>query len=88
MSKEDALDLLERQAFQQKTEAEGKWNRVQVSNVQLCCYFTGFKEILDLRAAYKKQQGNSYQLKKFNELFLSFGSAPVKYIRELILSKK
>ena len=46
--------------------------------MQLCCYFTGFKEILDLRAAYKKQQGNSYQLKKFNELFLSENLIKIK----------
>ncbi|MDB5226784.1 MAG: hypothetical protein JWN78_977 [Bacteroidota bacterium] len=87
MSKEDAMDLLVRQAFQQQTEAEGKWHRVQVSNVQLCCYFTGFKEITDLREAYKKQQGSAYKLKEFNEHFLSYGCAPVKYIRELLLKK-
>ena len=87
MQKEDALDLLVRQAFQQQAEAEGKWNRVQLSSVQLCCYFTGFKEITDLREAYKHQQGNKYNLKDFNERFLSYGSAPVKYIRELLLKK-
>ncbi len=88
MSEQDAMDLLVRQAFQQKTEAEGKWHRVQVTNVQLCSYFTGFKEITDLREAYKKQKGATYQLKDFNERFLSYGSAPVKYIRELMLPKK
>lgn len=88
MSEQDAMDLLVRQAFQQKTEAEGKWHRVQVTNVQLCSYFTGFKEITDLREAYKKQKGDAYQLKEFNERFLSYGSAPVKYIRELMLLKK
>jgi uncharacterized protein (DUF885 family) len=85
MSKEDALDLLVNQAFQQKTEAEGKWHRVQVTNVQLDCYFTGFKEITDLREAYKKKLGTAYTVKKFNEKFLSYGSAPVKYIREMML---
>lgn len=88
MSKEDAMDLLVKQAFQQQTEAEGKWHRVQVTNVQLCSYFTGFKEITDLREEYKKQKGDAYKLKDFNERFLSYGSAPVKYIRELMLPKK
>jgi uncharacterized protein (DUF885 family) len=88
MSKEDALDLLTNQAFQQKTEAEGKWHRVQVTSVQLTSYFTGFYEITKLREAYKKKMGNAYKLKKFNEQFLSYGSAPVKYIRQILLSKK
>lgn len=88
MSKEDALDLLTRQAFQQKAEAEGKWNRVQLSNVQLCSYFSGFKEIIDLREAYKKEQGAAYSVKTFNEEFLSYGSIPVKYIKQLMLNKQ
>ena len=87
MSREDALELLINQAFQQKTEAEGKWRRVQLSNVQLTSYFTGFYEIIQLREAYKKLKGNAYNVKDFNEKFLSYGSAPVKYIREMMLKK-
>jgi uncharacterized protein (DUF885 family) len=87
MSHDEVLDLLIRQAFQQKTEAENKWHRVQVSYVQLTSYFTGFKEITDLREEYKAKMGNAYSLKEFNESFLSYGSSPVKYIRELMLKK-
>ncbi|MBL0288203.1 MAG: DUF885 domain-containing protein [Bacteroidetes bacterium] len=85
MSKEEAMDLLTRQAFQQKSEAEGKWHRVQVTNVQLTSYYTGFKEIMDLRTLWQQKQGKNYTLKAFNEKFLSYGSAPVKYIKELML---
>lgn len=88
MSQEDALDLLIRQAFQQQAEANGKWNRVQLSSVQLCSYFTGFKEIIDLREAYKNLKGNRYTVKEFNEKFLGYGSVPVKYIKELMLNEK
>lgn len=84
MSKEEALNLLMNEAFQQKTEAEGKWKRVSVTQVQLCCYFTGFTEIYDFREALKKEMGDQFNLKKFHETFLSFGSAPVKYIKELM----
>lgn len=87
MNEADAMDLLVRQAFQQKTEAEGKWRRVQVSNVQLTSYFTGFYEIIQLREEYKKLKGNTYTVKNFNEKFLSYGSAPVKYIRQMMLKK-
>ena len=88
MSKEDAIHLLTKEAFQQAAEAEGKWKRVSVTSVQLTSYFTGYKEIMDLRDAYKQQQGKDYNLKTFNEKFLSYGSAPVKYIRQLMLTGK
>ena len=87
MSKEDAMNLLVNEAFQQKTEAENKWRRVSVTQVQLCCYFTGYTEIFDLREELKKKMGDSFDLKKFHEKFLSYGSAPVKYIRELMLAE-
>ncbi len=88
MSKEDAMDLLVRQAFQQQAEAEGKWRRVSVSHVQLTSYFNGFYEILQLREDYKKKMGDAYSIKAFNEKFLSYGSVPVKYIREMMLGGK
>lgn len=88
MSKEAALDLLIKQAFQQQAEAEGKWRRVTLSQVQLTSYFTGFTEILDLREELKAKQGKDFDLKAFHEKFLSYGSAPVKYIREMMLGKE
>lgn len=85
LSKEDAIKLLVNEAFQQQAEAEGKWKRVSVTQVQLCSYFTGYTEIYDFREELKKKQGDQFKLKQFHEKFLSYGSAPVKYIRELML---
>ncbi|MES2590363.1 MAG: DUF885 domain-containing protein [Bacteroidota bacterium] len=84
MSKAEAMNLLVNEAFQQKTEAEGKWKRVSVTQVQLCCYFTGYTEIYDFREELKKVEGDKFNLKQFHEKFLSYGSAPVKYIKELM----
>ncbi|MFL5763982.1 MAG: DUF885 domain-containing protein [Bacteroidia bacterium] len=86
MTKEQAMNLLVNQAFQQQTEAENKWKRVSVTQVQLCCYFTGYTEIYDFREELKKQMGDKFRLKDFHEKFLSYGSAPVKYIKELMLN--
>ena len=85
MSKDDAMKLLITEAFQQQAEAEGKWKRVSLTQVQLCSYFTGYTEIYDLRTELQKKMGAQFDLKKFHEKFLSYGSAPVKYIRELML---
>ena len=88
MSKEEAMNLLMNEAFQQKTEAENKWRRVSLTQVQLCCYFTGYTEIYDFREEMKKELGDKFKLKDFHEKFLSFGSAPVKYIKALMLAEK
>lgn len=85
LSKEAALAMLTKEAFQQQAEAEGKWRRATLSQVQLCSYFTGFSEILALREELKEKMGKDFDLKSFHEKFLSYGSAPVKYIRELML---
>ena len=87
MTEEQAMDLMVNQAFQQKAEATGKWRRATLSQVQLCSYFTGFYEIMELRDELKAQKGDGFNLKAFHEEFLSFGSAPVKYVRELMLDK-
>ena len=87
MSEKEALNLLMNEAFQQEAEARGKYKRVSLTQVQLCSYFTGFTEIYDLREAFKKKQGKTFNLKQFHEQFLSYGSAPVKYISEAMLGK-
>ncbi|MEM8517873.1 DUF885 domain-containing protein [Janthinobacterium sp. CAN_S7] len=84
MTQAQALDLLTRQAFQTKREATEKWRRVQLSSVQLTSYFSGYSEIMDLREQRKQALGSKFVLKDFHEQFLSYGSAPVKVIKELM----
>ncbi|MGV7208275.1 DUF885 domain-containing protein [Oxalobacteraceae bacterium A2-2] len=84
MTEEQAIDLLTRQAFQTRSEAVEKWHRVQVSSVQLTSYFSGYSEIMELREQRKQALGDKFNLKQFHEQFLSYGSAPVRMIRELM----
>lgn len=87
MTEEQALDLMMNEAFQQQAEAQGKWRRATLSQVQLTSYYSGYREIYDFREEYKALKGDKFDLKAFHEEFLSYGSAPVKYIRELMLAK-
>ncbi|MGK0391271.1 MAG: hypothetical protein ACI94Y_004033, partial [Maribacter sp.] len=41
------------------------------------------KEIYEFREELKKKEGDNFKLKDFHEQFLSYGSAPVKYVKEL-----
>jgi uncharacterized protein (DUF885 family) len=86
-SENDVVALLRRDGFQEEAEARGKWLRATLSQVQLSSYFTGYTEIYALRDELKQKQGKEFDLKAFHEKFLSYGSAPVKYIRELMLPK-
>jgi uncharacterized protein (DUF885 family) len=85
MTEEQAVDLLQRQAFQTHSEAVEKWHRVQVSSVQLTSYFSGYSEIMELREQRKQQLGARFNLKEFHEQFLSYGSAPVRVIKGLMM---
>ena len=85
MSENDVVALLRRDGFQEEAEARGKWLRATLSQVQLSSYFTGYTEIYALREELKRERGKEFDLKNFHEQFLSYGSAPVKYIRELML---
>jgi len=73
--------------FQERAEAENKWRRATLSQVQLCSYFDGYSQIMDLRDELKAHQGKSFDLRAFHEQFLSYGSAPVRYIRDLMLAR-
>jgi len=84
-SEDDVYKLLKNETFQEDAQIKEKYHRATVSQVQLCSYFTGLSDILALREAYKNKMDNNYTLKNFHEKFLSYGSAPVKYIREVML---
>lgn len=84
MTEQEAIALMVDEAFQQQAEAEGKWRRATLSQVQLTSYYSGYREIYDFREEYKKTKDKNYDLKTFHEQFLSYGSAPVKYIRQLM----
>ena len=84
MSEQEALDLMMKEGFQQEGEAVAKWKRARLQSTQLSTYFVGAAEHLDLRDRAKKKLGDKFDLKKYNDQALSFGSPPAKYVRELM----
>ena len=65
-------------------EATEKWRRATLSQVQLTSY-NGYAEITALRDEMRAKQGSAFSVKRFNNQFLSYGSAPVRSIRTLML---
>src|SRR6266404_271853 len=84
MSEQQAMDLMMKEGFQQEGEAVAKWKRARLTSAQLSTYFVGVSEHLDLRDKAKVKVGASFGLKKYNDQVISFGSPPVKYVRELM----
>ena len=85
MTEDEMMKLLTETAFQEESEARGKWRRAQLSYTQLSTYFVGFMEHLDARAAYEKKMGKNFDLKKYHDGILAFGSPPMKYAKASLL---
>ncbi len=85
MTEQQAMDLMTKEGYQQEGEAVAKWKRARLTSAQLSTYFVGATEHLDLRTAEQKKLGSDFNLKKYNDQVISYGSPPVKYVRELML---
>ncbi len=84
MDEEQARRLLVHEAFQTPEQAREKWRRVQLTSVQLTSYFAGYSAIYEFRERRKKELGSRFDLKRFHERFLSYGSAPLAIIESLM----
>ena len=60
--------------------------RPAYDRVQLTSYFNGYAEITALRDEMRAKQGSAFTVKGFNNRFLSYGNAPVRLIRELMIA--
>jgi uncharacterized protein (DUF885 family) len=86
MSREEAMHLMTHDTFQEEREASAKWVRAQLTAAQLPTYFVGVQEHLALREELRQRWGRSFTLKRYHDTVLSFGSPPVRYVRELALN--
>ena len=84
MSREAAMRLMMHGTFQEEREAAGKWVRAELTSTQLPTYFVGVQEHLALRDEARQRWGRSFTLKHYHDTTLSFGSPPVRYVRELM----
>ncbi len=84
MSEQEAMDLMMKEGYQQEGEAVAKWKRARLTSAQLSTYFVGVSEHLDLRDKAKAKAGAAFDQKKYNDQVISYGSPPVKYVRELM----
>ncbi len=87
MTRDQAMELMMKGAFQQEREAAGKWIRANLSSVQLLSYFTGYAEHTDLRAEAERRWGPEFGLQRYHDEVLSHGSPPVRFVRALMFGE-
>ncbi|MBH1668079.1 DUF885 domain-containing protein [Stenotrophomonas maltophilia] len=85
--REKAMHLMTHDAFQQESEAAGKWVRAQLTSAQLPTYFVGAQEHFDTRKAVQERLGDKFNLKAYHDQMLSYGAPPVRFARQLMLDQ-
>nr|WP_221304432.1 DUF885 domain-containing protein [Povalibacter uvarum] len=86
-SREQAMQLMTRDTFQQEREAAGKWVRAQLTSAQLPTYFVGAQEHFDMRKAVEQKLGDKFDVKAYHDKVLSYGAPPVRFVREMMLDE-
>lgn len=86
MTRDQAMALMMDDTFQEEREAADKWTRAQLTSTQLSTYFVGGLEHAALRREIEAAWGGEFDLRKYHDTVLSFGSPPTQYVRALILN--
>ena len=79
MTDQEAMDLMEKQTFQEQEEATAKLQRAKLSSSQLPMYFVGWRGWLKVRDEYKQAKGSAFSLTDFHDRALKEGAVPLRY---------
>jgi uncharacterized protein (DUF885 family) len=85
MTEDGAMALMRDGGFQEEREAAGKWTRARLTSAQLSTYFVGYQEHRDLRRDVEAAWAGGFDLRKYHDTVLSFGSPPTQHVRALML---
>ena len=87
MTEEEAMSLMVDGGFQERSEASEKWNRARLSSTQLCEYFLGSAEMMDLEREARRRaaaDGRDFVWRPFLESVVSHGTPPTPVIRDIL----
>ncbi len=84
MTDQEAIDLMEKQTFQEQEEATAKLRRAKLSSCQLPTYLVGWRDWLRVRERYQQSKGAAYKLSEFNEQSLKEGAVPLPVLARLL----
>ncbi len=88
MTDQQALDLMEKDAFQTQAEAEGKLQRAKLSSTQLPTYFVGNRDWWRVRRKYEAAKGPAFNVMEFHDRALGEGSVPLQDLEKLLFAEE
>ncbi len=77
MTDQQAMDLMEKDTFQEHEEATAKLQRAQLSSAQLPAYFVGWRDWRRVRAQYETAKGAEFKEAAFHDAALKEGAVPL-----------
>jgi hypothetical protein len=86
MPTDSVVPYLVRDGFQEEPEATAKLQRAQLDYVQLNLYPVGLHEWWALRREAERREGAAFNLCRFHDTVLSYGSVPVPTVARLYLA--
>jgi uncharacterized protein (DUF885 family) len=84
MTDQEALDLMEKQTFQEVEEATAKLQRAKLTSAQLPMYYVGWRAWIKARDEYKQAKGSAFSLADFNDRALKEGAVPIPALAPLL----
>jgi uncharacterized protein (DUF885 family) len=84
MTDQQALDLMEKDTFQEVEEATGKLQRVKLSSTQLPTYYIGWRGWIAVREEQKKRLGDKFNLHDFHDRALKEGALPLPVLGRIL----
>jgi len=87
MTDQEALDLMEKETFQETEEATAKLQRAKLSSCQLPMYFVGWRDWLRVRDLYRQGKDSAFNLHDFHDRALKEGAVPLPVLARLLTRK-
>jgi uncharacterized protein (DUF885 family) len=84
MTDQEAMDLMQKQTFQEAEEARAKLQRAKLSSAQLPTYFVGWRGWIKAREEFKQAKSSSFSLPDFNDRALKQGAVPLPVLSTLL----
>ncbi len=88
MTEQQAIDLMEKDTFQEHEEATAKLQRAQLSSAQLPAYFVGWRDWRRVRTQYESFKGSAFQEAAFHDAALKEGAVPLPVLYRLLTGKE
>jgi uncharacterized protein (DUF885 family) len=84
MTDQEALDLMQKQTFQEVEEATAKLQRAKLTSAQLPMYYVGWHAWMKARDEYKQAKGSAFSLADFHDRALREGAVPIPVLSSLL----